>query len=43
MTRTMGYLGNWWPVVLGGVAVVTLASPAMAKTPAEVEATWLRQ
>jgi tetratricopeptide (TPR) repeat protein len=34
----MAYLGNWWPVVLGGVAVVALVSPAMAKTPEAIEA-----
>jgi tetratricopeptide (TPR) repeat protein len=34
----VGYLGNWWPVVCSGVALVAFAPPVWAKTPAEVEA-----
>jgi Tfp pilus assembly protein PilF len=34
----MGYLGRWLPVVLGGVALVAIVQPVLAKTPAEIEA-----
>jgi tetratricopeptide (TPR) repeat protein len=34
----VGYLGNWLPVVWSGVALVALASPVLAKTPAEIAA-----